>query len=519
MKEGCLRAAIVLGLLGLACCGVTYWLLAGPRPQVSLPDLPDLPPLPTLPAELESWLDPPGGLFGVPGQATRPSEADGASTPVAPTGTPAALAAFRVRLDDAAPEAAAIVEMAAGDLMQRDGYELVLEAGDGSACDAAAPGAAHAAVTTLESVALCPEGLAIGVPIGQSVGGDALVGKGDTAAWADALSGTQLVAGSDDLAYLRCLAAYAAVVPTGPEEAIAPEDALGAWASRPEVTLLAAPADLAAEAVAEGGARLLLSSGEIRAPWPVVAFSTALAADDPGAYDAFTRAYYRALQRLADPERARTEPEPSRPETVAFASLGDAALLVADGGILERRLADAARVWAACGHEPAPSRGAWSERVLPGFVRTAREDPGLVAGLGDRPGTAAFEATGHTDLSALEDTLTDRARGALQSGVWLAFESGSDEYADPLSAEEVLRDAVRYLRGCDACALRVRPATAGSVEQARRAYYDLRLRLGAPRGQLVLVEEPAALAGTEETDAEPVPGDRVLLLGTEASGP
>jgi len=450
---------------------------------------------------------------------------------------------FRVLTLQYAPYMATLAHMDAGGYLEARGYDLQLfdvysddvALDEDGQCQALQDGAYDALATTLDATRKCGAGVAVGIPLGQSAGNDAIVVKPGVETWTEIFDHAIAFTGYSVSEYMACFASHTAAAPLSfPVRYDDAGAAVDAWIdSGVEQDISAVVAwepEISRALAAVPDSRVILSSRDVRILWDVLEFSTARTAAEPDAFRAFTAAYYEALADLArDPDGAYARlaewaaADPAREDLMAaasaeelrdqlgleaFATLRDAALLVDDGRTLANRLEEAGFYWNYCGQAvpPAPDL-----RVLlaPEFVLAAKTDPDLQHALDSRPGQLVFQVTDFTNKDAVSDAEIAQAQKLFETGVDIEFEPNRTDFRDPEGAQATLENAVRFLRTCQDCFLEVQgsaafpggafrrsfteaDADALAVDRGRRVYDELLLRFDVPEAQLVFIEVPRA---------------------------
>jgi hypothetical protein len=341
------------------------------------------------------------------------------------------------------------------------------------------------------------------------------------------------------------------------DAAIAVDEWINAGTEQNILSVVAWEPELSRGLAAVPGSREILSSRDVRVLWDVVAFSTGRAGDSPGAYQAFTDAYYEALLDLSrDPAGALADiaawaaESPEREglvtttdeeafaadlENEAFATLRDAAVLMEDGETLRNRLEEAAFYWQYCGVEVPPVDDL-SALVLPQFVVAARADSSLVGDGALRPSSQVFQVSDFTNASAVTDAAIEESRVLFRTGVDIEFLPNRTDFRDPAAAADVLANAVRFLRTCQDCVLEIQGGAAYpgervcpgclaadsdalAIDRGRRVFDELRLRFDVPEAQLRFVETAHTPQFPGSNDEEQLRQDRrTFLAGYQLSG-
>lgn len=570
MRVNWLRVLLVLAIIAVACGALGVFLASGALTDLGIPGFDrEIAGVATevvssLPGETR-----PTPLTAEEAEVTRPSM--GAAGPEeVPAADRPDLPPFRVLTLQYTPYMATLALMDALGAMEAEGYDLQLvdvyapdvDMDEAAQCEAVRSGAYAALATTLDATRKCGEGVAVGVPIGQSAGNDAIVVKPGVETWNDVFEHAIAFAGYSVSEYMACFASHTANAPMRlPQRYDDASTAVTEWTnSGAEQNILSVVAwePEVSRALAEvPDSRVILSSEDVRILWDVVQFSTARAAAEPEAYAAFTRAYYRALLELSrDPASALAAIEAwagddegrlalltttdagefaADLDNEAFATLRDAALLMEDGEALRNRLDEAAFYWQYCGVE-VPLVTDYADLVLPEFVLGARQDSALVGDPNSRPSAEVFQVTDFTNAAAVTDTQIEQARVLFRTGVDIEFLPNRTDFRDPGAANTVLANAVRFLRTCQDCVLEVqggaaypgervcpgcRPedSDALAIERGRRVYDELRLRFDVPEAQLRFVETAHEPQFPGSNDEEQLRQDRrTFLTGYQLSG-
>jgi ABC-type nitrate/sulfonate/bicarbonate transport system substrate-binding protein len=501
--------------------------------------------------------------------ATRPAAGPGggAGTAVA---SGEGLPPFRVLTLAYAPYMATLALMEARGYLEAEGYDLELldayaadvDLDEEGQCQAVKEGSVEALATTLDATRKCGEGVAIGIPVGQSAGNDAIVVKPGVESWNDVFEHAVAMTGYSVSEFMACFASHTANQPVklalrfdDAAQAVDAWQAQGAEQDIQSVVAWQPEVDRALAAVP--GSRVILSSDDVRVLWDVIEFSTARAAADPAAYEAFTRAYYRALLDLSrDPVGAleaivawagqdegrqalltTTDPAEFRDqlEDEAFATLRDANILMSDLQTLRNRLDEAAFYWRYC-NVPVPELADVAALVLPQFVAGAHGNAALLGNPEERPSGQVFQVTDFTDRAAVTDADIQEAQVLFQSGVDIEFVPNRTDFRDPNAANRVLSEAVRFLRICQDCVLEIQggaaypgdrvcpncnPADSDAlaIQRGRRVYEELQQRFDVPPGQLRFVEAPHTpqFPGSND-DAQLRQDRRTFLTGYQLGG-
>lgn len=506
-----------------------------------------------LPSEIGDGPASPGAQFT--SRPTAPSDraasrADDLANAPARTAAPAerprddgALPAFRVLTLQYAPYMATLAHMDAGGYLEARGYDLQLvdvysdDVGldEEGQCQAIRSGEYDALATTLDATRKCGDGAAVGIPIGQSAGNDAIVVKPGVTTWSEIFDHAIAFTGYSVSEYMACFASHTAAAPlqfplryddaaaavdawidSGVEQDIS---AVVAWEPEIDRALAAVP-----------GSAVILSSRDVRILWDVVEFSTARSSAEPEAFQAFTAAYYEALADLArdsdgaygrlaewagaDEGRQSLMTAGSADELreqlglEAFGTLRDAALLMDDGRTLTSRLEEAGFYWNYCG-QPVPPVQDLRTLLAPEFVLAAKTDAGLQQALDARPGDLIFQVTDFTNKDAVNDDAIAQAQKLFETGVDIEFEPNRTDFRNPAKAQQTLEDAVRFLRTCQDCFLEIQGSAAYpggafrrsfteadadvlAIDRGRRVFDELSQRFDVPDAQLLFLETSRA---------------------------
>lgn len=553
------RVILVMALFALLGCGLLVMAVLALRPDDGgvVGDLREG-AQPTLQAAA------PGDSAQRPGEAAAPAD-EGRSVP-----SGEGLPPFRVLTLQYTPYMATLALMDARGYMESAGYDLQLvdvysadvgldEVGQ---CKSVQAGEYHALATTVDATRKCGEGVAVGLPVGQSAGNDAIVVKSGVETWNDVFEHAVAFTGYSVSEYMACFASHTANQPL--QLAMRFDDAaqaVDAWkqqGAEQDILSVVAWQPEVARALAEvPGSREILTSRDARILWDVIEFSNKRVAEETEAYHAFTRAYYRALLDLsrnpADALKAIVawaDDDPDRQalltttdaaefqaelENEAFATLRDAAILMDNPQTLRNRLDEAAFYWRYC-NVNVPDVTDVSSLILPQFVLAAREDAALLANPNERPGSQVFQVTDFTDRAAVTDEQIQRANVLFQSGVDIEFVPNRTDFLDPGAATTLLANAVRFLRTCQDCVLEIqggaaypgervcpgcRPedSDALAIQRGRRVYDELRQRFDVPAGQLRFVELPHAPQFVGSNNPEELRQDRrTFLTGYQLAG-
>ncbi len=516
----------VLGVVGLvALCALTNWVQrsgvleglvpGGPGEQGATPAPRRPPPI---------------------GQPGATEGAGGAPVGEVPAGRP-----FRVLTVPYTPYLATLGLMDARGYMERRGYDLQLvnaygpdvDLDEEGQCRALSDGDYEALATTLDATRKCGAGVAIGIPVGQSAGNDAIVVKSGVRTWNDVFEHAVAFTGYSVSEYMACFASHTAnqpmKLPLRYDDASAAVDAWLNSGAEQDIQSVVAWQPEVARALAEmPGSRVILSSDEVRILWDVIEFSQLRMAEDEAAFQAFTDAYYEALLEVSrDPQAAFAAiqswsgQDPGRQdlltvqtgadfvadlENEAFATLRDAAILMQEMQTIRNRLEEAGFYWTYCGVSVPPVSDLTS-LVVPRFVLAARSNSALLGGPEERPSSKVFQVTDFTDASAVTDEQMEAARLLFETGVEIEFLPNRADFRDPEAAGAALANAVRFLRTCRDCVLEIQGGAAYpgervcpgcrredsdalAVQRGLKVYDELRLRFDVPEGQLRFIDQP-----------------------------
>jgi hypothetical protein len=468
------------------------------------------------------------------------------------------------------PYMATLALIAARGYLEDEGYELRLhdvydaevDLDEEGQCGALAGGEYDALATTLDATRKCGAGVAVGIPIGQSAGNDAIVVKSGVNTWNDVFEHAVGFTGYSVSEYMACFASHTANQPMKlPVRFDDASEAVDAWLNAgPEQdiqSIVVWQPEVARALSSLEGSRELLSSRDVRILWDVLEFSRARVQQDPAAFHAFTRAYYRALKDLTDDpagaltaivawagddegrQALLTTTDPSEfladLDNEAFATLRDAGFLMDDLETLGHRLDEAAFYWTYCGVE-VPEVAAVGALIAPEFVLAARDERGLLTGVGTHPGSQVFQVTDFTDASAVTDQQIQQASVLFESGIEIEFRPNRTDFLDEAAANAVLSNAVRFLRTCQDCVLQVQGGAAYpgqavcpacrpedsdtlAVDRGRRVYRELLQRFDVPDAQVRFLEAPHPPAYPGSNREEELRLDRrTFLVGLQLSG-
>ncbi len=500
-----------------------------------------------------------------PGRPTTIPEA-GLRAGEAPPGSPT----FRVLTLAYTPYLATLALMDARGFMERRGYDLQLvdvygadvSLDEEQQCQAVTSGEYEALATTLDATRKCGTGVAIGIPVGQSAGNDAIIVKAGVQTWNDVFERAVAFTGYSVSEYMACFASHTANQPM--KLALRYDDAaaaVDAWlnsGAEQDIQSVVAWQPEVDRALAEmPGSRIILSSEDVRILWDVIEFSQLRMEEDEAAFQAFTYAYYEALLDLSrdprgafeaiqnwaanNPERQALVTTDSASDFVAdleneaFATLRDAAILMQERQTIRNRLEEAGFYWSYCGVS-VPAVEDLTTLLAPQFVLAARSESTLLGGPEERPSSKVFQVTDFTDASAVTDEQIKEARVLFQAGVEIEFLPNRADFRDPEAAAEVLANAVRFLRTCQDCVLeiqggaaypgqrvcpgcRTEDSDALAVQRGLKVYDELRLRFDVPEGQLRFVDQPRPPQFPGSNAEEELSQDRrTFLTGYQLAG-
>lgn len=479
---------------------------------------------------------------------------------------------FKVLTLQYTPYMATLGLMAAKGYMADEGYDLQLvdvyaddvDLDEEGQCAALQAGDYHALATTIDAVRKCGEGARVGVPIGQSAGNDAIVVKPGVETWNDVFQHAVAFTGYSVSEYMACFASHTANAPMAQpvrydDAAAAVDEWINSGAEQNIQSVVAWEPEVSRALGAVPGSRAILSSGDVRILWDVIAFSAAaMSADtDLRAYPAFTRAYYRALLDLSDDPSAAlsaitewagdddargalvTTTDPAAfiadLDNEAFATLRDAAFLMEDQRTLLNRLDEAAFYWQYCGVD-IPAVADPTSLVAPELVLGARSDSALLGDTDARPSGEVFQITDFTNAGAVTDDQIAQAQVIFATGVEIEFLPNRTDFRDAAAAATTLSNAVRFLRTCQECVLEVQGGAAYpgervcpgcreedsdqlAVDRGRRVYDELRARFDVPEAQLRFVDEPHAPQFPDSNEEAQLRQDRrTFLTGYQLAG-
>jgi hypothetical protein len=501
-----------------------------------------------------------------PSRTSRATQAGAGPAVVSGEGLPP----FKVLSLQYTPYMATLALMDAKGYMEAQGYDLQLvdayaadvDLDEDGQCNAVKDGTYHALATTLDATRKCGEGVALGIPVGQSAGNDAIVVKPGVNTWNDVFEHAVAMTGYSVSEFMACFASHAANQPI--KLAVRSDDAaqaVDAWkeqgAEQDIQSVVAWQPEVDRALAAVPGSRVILSSKDVRVLWDVLEFSTSQAAADPAAYTAFTRAYYEALRELSrDPTGAldamvawagddegrqalltTTDAAEFRTqlESEAFATLRDAGILFDERQTLRNRLDEAAYYWRYCGVN-VPEVSDEEALIAPAFVLAARQDADLLGNPEERPSSQVFQVTDFTDRAAVTDQDIQQAQVLFQSGVDIEFVPNRTDFRDATAANSLLANAVRFLRICQDCVLEIQGGAAYpgervcpgcrkedsdalAIERGRKVYDELRQRFDVPDAQLRFVETPHTPQFPASNNQEELRLDRrTFLAGYQLGG-
>ncbi|MCB9176248.1 MAG: hypothetical protein H6648_03745 [Caldilineae bacterium] len=476
---------------------------------------------------------------GGEGDAAAASSSDDVGPSTAGEGLPP----FRVLTLAYSPYMATLAHMDAGGYLEDLGYDLQLidvydpevDLDEAGQCAAVASGSAEALATTLDATRKCGEAVAIGIPIGQSAGNDAIVVKPGVETWAQIFEHAIAFTDGSVSEYMACFASHSSSRPIDLAQRYGDaSEAVDAWinsgAEQNILSVVAWEPEVTRALAAVPGSRVILSSADVRILWDVIEFSRKGVERDADAYQAFTTAYYRALRDLirdpgaafdridawaaGDPGRAALLTVETRDDFLAeldneaFATLRDAQILMQDEVTIVNRLDEAAFYWSYCGVD-LPEVADERLLVLPEFVMAAAEDEALRGRPNDRPSSKVFQVTDFTDAGAVTDDQIEAGRVIFETGVDIEFQPNRTDFRDSVGAYATLENAVRFLRTCQDCVLEVQGGAAYpgealcssctaaesdalAVRRGDRVYQELIQRFDVPQSQLRFVETPHA---------------------------
>ncbi len=556
------RVALGLFILAFGCAMVGV--LLAPQLTSRLPDAADSGDVP--PAADR------GDGYPAPGAVERATKA---AARIA--GAPATAAArgdrkpFRVLTLQYTPYMATLAHMAARDAMGPYGYELDLvdvyapevDLDEAGQCEAMKAGEYDALATTLDAVRKCGPGVAVGVPIGQSAGNDAIVAKSGIDTWQGIFDHAIAFTGGSVSEYMACFASHTANAPirlpvAADDAGAAVDDWINSGVEQDIASVVAWEPEVERALQAVEGSHVILSSKDVRILWDVVEFSTARVQADPAAFEAFTRAYYASLLDLSsNPEGALDRivdwalGDEGRQALLttddaatfradldreAFATLRDAAQLMEERTTLRNRLDESAFYWRYCG-AAVPDVPNVDSLVAPEFVLAARADSALVGSASERPSAEVFQVTDYTNREAVTDEQIAGARLIFETGVEIEFLANRTDFRDPSAALRTLEDAVRFLRTCADCVLEVQgssalpgaalarnqasqaDADALAVARGRTVYETLIQQFDVPEAQLRFIETAHARRFAGSTNEQELRQDRrTYLTGYQLTG-
>lgn len=507
-----------------------------------------------------------------------PASVDRAATAAARiAGAPSTRAArgsltpFRVLTLQYTPYMATLAHMAARDAMAPYGYALELvdvyaedvDLDEAGQCEALKSGDADALATTLDAVRKCGPGAAVGVPIGQSAGNDAIVAKPGIDNWQGIFDHAIAFTGGSVSEYMACFASHTANAPIrlpvpADDAAAAVDDWINSGVEQDIASVVAWEPEVERALAAVEGSHVILSSKDVRILWDVVAFSQPRVAADSAAFEAFTRAYYASLLELSsNPDGAldrivdwasgdagrqallTTEDATTFRadlEREAFATLRDAAQLMEERTTLRNRLEESAFYWRYCG-AAVPDVPDLDSLIAADFVMAARADNALVGSASERPSAEVFQVTDYTNREAVTDEQIASARLIFETGVEIEFLANRTDFRDAGAALATLEDAVRFLRTCADCVLEVQgssalpgaalarsqasqaDADALAVARGRKVYETLIQQFDVPAAQLRFIETAHARRFAGSTNEQELRQDRrTYLTGYQLTG-
>lgn len=479
------------------------------------------------------------------------------------------LPAFKVLTVQYTPYMATLIHMAAGGYLADEGYDLQLVDGyaagldDPGQCEALRAGEYDALATTLSTLRLCGEGTSIAIPLGQSAGADAIVVKEGVERWDDVFDHAIAFAGNGVSEFMACFASHTANKPLQlPLRYDSASDAVDAWINsgvEQDIASVAAwEPEVSRALAAVPNSRVLLSSKDVRIIWDVLAYSRTKTDADRAPFEAFTRAYYRALLDLskdsgaaftrmmewAEGDEARTALLATSDAAAfaadmdreAYATLRDAATLMNEKVTLRNRLDEAAFYWRYCQHA-VPDLSSDDVMIDGSFVLAAREDDTLVGNPNERPSGEVFQVTDFTNREAVTDDDIAGARLIFETGVEIEFLPNRTDFRDAAAALSTLEDAVRFLRTCADCVLEVQgssalpgaalarnaasqaDADALAVARGRKVYDTLIQQFDVPEAQLRFIETAHARRFAGSTNEQELRQDRrTYLTGYQLTG-
>lgn len=484
---------------------------------------------------------------------------------------PGNLEPFRVLSLGYTPYMATLVHMDAGDYLEKLGYDLQLvdvyaegaELDEAGQCQALKAGDYEALATTLDATRKCGEGVVMAIPLGQSAGNDKIVVKEQVQTWNDVFEHAVAYTDASVSQYMACFASHSANQPIrqGQPFADAAEavDAFINSGAEQNILSVVAWEPEATRALAEvPGSKVLLSSKNVRILWDVIEFSAERVEQNRAPFQAFTKAYYQALQDLTrDPAAALgriqawqaredaapglvtvTEPQAFRADldNEAFATLRDAQILMTEQSTVLNRLDEAGFYWDYCEVAPPPVSNL-ATLIDPSFVtELADAEPGLRGQAAELPSAEAFQVSDFTDAAAVTDAQIQAAQVIFQQGVNIEFQANRTDFKNPAAAYEVLQNAVRFLRTCRDCVLQVQGGAAYpgqricpscdqassdqlAVSRGKKVYDELRQRFDVPEPQLRMLDTPHSPQFPGSNAEEELRQDRrTFLTGLQLGG-
>ena len=477
---------------------------------------------------------------------------------------------FKVLTLQYTPYMATLAHIDAGGYMEALGYDLQLydvysdavDLDEAGQCQAVKDGVYQALATTVDATRKCGEGVAVGIPVGQSAGNDAIIVKPGVETWNDIFEHAVAFTGYSVSEYMACFASHSAnqpmKLPLRYDDAGAAVDAwINSGAEQNILSVVAWEPEASRALATVPESRVILSSKDVRVLWDVIELATAQAQADPKPFEAFTRAYYQALVDLTrDPDAALARivawagDDPGRQALLAttdaaefrrqldkeaFATLRDAAQLMQNRQTLLNRLDEAAFYWQYCNVE-VPAVASAEALILPQFVTQAHDDAALLGQPNERPSAEIFQVSDFTNAAAVTDAQILQARVLFQKGVEIEFLPNRTDFRDPATAFATLGDAVRFLRTCQDCVLQIEggaaypgsaicpnctPAESDTLAVARgqRVYDELRGGFDVPEAQLYLIDRPHAPQFPGSNDEGQLRQDRrTFLTGYQLGG-
>jgi hypothetical protein len=478
---------------------------------------------------------------------------------------------FRVLTLQYTPYMATLAHMAASGSMERYGYTLELvdvyaedvDLDEEGQCEAVRSGSYDALATTLDAVRKCGPGVAVGVPIGQSAGNDAIVAKAGIETWQGIFDHAIAFTGGSVSEYMACFASHTANAPIrvpvpSDDAAAAVDDWINSGVEQDIASVVAWEPEVERALAAVEGSHVILSSKDVRILWDVVEFSRLRVDADPAAFEAFTRAYYASLLDLSsnpdaaldrilawsdgdDARQALLTTEEAATfradlDREAFATLRDAAQLMEEKATLRNRLEESAFYWRYCG-AAVPDVPDLDTLIADTFVLAARAEPALVGSASERPSAEVFQVTDYTNREAVSDDQIASARLIFETGVEIEFLPNRTDFRDAAAALGTLEDAVRFLRTCADCVLEVQgssalpgaalarnqasqtDADALAVARGRKVHETLIQQFDVPAAQLRFIETAHARRFAGSTNEQELRQDRrTYLTGYQLTG-